>query len=104
MFGSRLKFLRKTNKITQQKIAEALQIARSTYAQYESGRFEPDIHVIRKIALFYNISIDFLLNVDMQTVDPQLDEMRSQLWDYIAKTDRDTALAILNLFKALDKR
>lgn len=103
MFGSRLRFLRKSRQITQQQIADSIQISRSTYAGYENGSHEPDITIIRKIAEFYHISTDFLLSFDMQSVDPELDELRSQLWEEIASSDKETAQTILNLFKKLHK-
>lgn len=103
LLASRLKFLRTINGYTQQRIADALDMTRSNYSSLERGRTEPDMQMIRRIASFYNISSDFLLGVDIAAVDPQLDEVRAELWKYIATMERDTAQTILSLFKKLDK-
>lgn len=54
--------LRKTRKMTQQEVAESIGIARNTYTQYEIGRRIPDYETIRKLAAFYNVSVDYLLD------------------------------------------
>lgn len=56
-----LKTLRKSRNITQEEIANFLQVDRSTYSYYEIGKTIPKIYTIKKIADFYNISLDSLL-------------------------------------------
>ncbi|MDF2722552.1 MAG: xre [Paenibacillus sp.] len=71
--------LRKTKKITQQEVADALGIARNTYTQYELGRRVPDYETMKKLAAYYNVSIDYLLDgTTTQTV---------QLADLLTKAD-----------------
>lgn len=60
----RLKELRQNRNITQGKLAEALNLARSTVAMYESGSSEPDFSTLQKIADYFNVSIDYLLGRD----------------------------------------
>ena len=48
--------LRKERNLTQQQVAEHLQIDRSTYAYYESGRARINIDVLVKLAHFYQVS------------------------------------------------
>ena len=47
--------LRKERGLTQQQVADYLQIDRSTYAYYESGRTRTNIDVIIKLAHFYQV-------------------------------------------------
>lgn len=56
-FGRVLKIYRKTNKMTQKRVAEYLGIDRSTYAKYETIR-KPEIDVVLKLSVLYNISLD----------------------------------------------
>jgi hypothetical protein len=58
-----LKNLRHTHHYTQQDLADYLGIARGTYAHYEINRREPDIETLKKIAVFYHVSIDYLLEL-----------------------------------------
>ncbi len=63
----KLKELRKLNKITQDKLAEKIGVARSTISMYEVGASEPDIQILTKLANFFNCSIDYLLGNDKKS-------------------------------------
>jgi transcriptional regulator with XRE-family HTH domain len=59
-FAKRLTELRiKANK-TQRETSEILAIPQPTYSGYETGRNEPDIKTLIKIADLYNVSMDYL--------------------------------------------
>lgn len=58
--GTRLKVLRKNNKLSQQKLAETLGMNRVTYSQYEINRRIPDIETLQKLAVFFDVSLDYL--------------------------------------------
>ncbi len=58
MLQERIKAYRKSNKLTQQQVSDALNIKRSTYAYYEIGKNRPGIKIISKLARLYNVSID----------------------------------------------
>lgn len=55
-----LKELRKENGLKQKEIAEKIQITERTYSNYETGKREPDIETLIKIADYYKISLDLL--------------------------------------------
>ncbi|MCC5467662.1 helix-turn-helix domain-containing protein [Pelosinus baikalensis] len=61
MLGERLKQLREQKKLTQQELADALNISRGTYAHYEINRREPDDSTKLKIADFFDVTTDYLL-------------------------------------------
>lgn len=61
VFKDRLKGLREDRDLTQDQIADILNITRSAVANYENGIREPDIHLLVKIADYFNISLDYLL-------------------------------------------
>lgn len=62
MLGEKLKFLRKSNNLTQQQLADKLRITQQTYARYENNTIEPNIESLHELAKFYNISLDYLLD------------------------------------------
>lgn len=64
MFNIRLKELREEKKLTQQEVADYLSMSRSTYAQYEIGRREPDFGTLSKLADFFGVTGDYLLGRD----------------------------------------
>lgn len=65
MFYKNLKVLRKRHQKSQQAVSDQLGIKRSTYSGYESGKVEPDIDMLVKLADYFNVSMDFLLKADI---------------------------------------
>jgi transcriptional regulator with XRE-family HTH domain len=61
-FGSTIAKLRKNAGLSQQDVADGLEMARATYASIESGRRQPDLPAIRRIAEFYQIAPSDLVN------------------------------------------
>lgn len=57
----RLRSLRTAKKLYQKDVAKYLEIDRTTYVKYESGASEPDINTLRKLAVFFDVSLDYLL-------------------------------------------
>jgi repressor LexA len=61
-FCTILKQLRVENNLSQQELADALQIGRSTLANYEQGKRNPDFQTLKEISRFFNVDIDYLLD------------------------------------------
>src|SRR5690606_19669376 len=60
--ASNLKFIRKKKGLTQQQFADALEIKRASVGAYEEDRAEPRYELLRKIAQFYDLTMDELAN------------------------------------------
>ena len=58
----KIKELRQSKDITQQKLADILGVSRSAIATWESGGSEPDNNMLIKIADYFGVSIDYLLD------------------------------------------
>ncbi len=56
----RLKDLREDNDYTQSQIAKILNCKQNTYQQYESGKRQIPIEALKKLALLYGTSIDYI--------------------------------------------
>ncbi len=50
--------------LTQKQIAEVLNIDRSTYSYYETGKSIPSVETLKKLAKIFNITIDTLLGYE----------------------------------------
>lgn len=59
----RLKDLREDRDLTQEKIANLLNCKQNTYQQYESGKRQIPIDALKKLAIFYNTSIDYIVGL-----------------------------------------
>lgn len=68
-FANRLISLRQERKISQDELAQALGIARSTIGMYEQGRREPDQDTLISIAKYFDVSSDYLVGLIKSRVD-----------------------------------
>ena len=57
--GQKLKTLRKGRKLTQQELADKLNITRATVSNYEVGRRSPHLSELKRIAEFFNVDLSF---------------------------------------------
>ncbi|MFD1632084.1 XRE family transcriptional regulator [Pseudopedobacter beijingensis] len=57
-----LKYLRKKKGLTQQQFADVMEIKRSLVGAYEEDRAEPKYDLLKKIAEFFELSIDDFIN------------------------------------------
>lgn len=57
----RLKALREDSDITQKEIAAYLHIKQNTYSQYENGQRQLPIDTLIKLADYYHVSVDYIL-------------------------------------------
>lgn len=75
-FTSNLKFLRKRKGRTQDDVAAALNLKRSTLGGYENNVAQPGIEILISFSKYFNISIDTLLKVDIARLsESQLGEL-----------------------------
>ena len=58
---TRLRDLREDADLTQEQLVGKLGMHKTTYTNYEQGKREPPFDFIIKIAKFYNVSIDYIL-------------------------------------------
>ena len=61
MLGDKIKLYRENKKMTQNDIADILEVSAGTVSKYESGSLEPSIESIKRLAELFGISIDELL-------------------------------------------
>lgn len=75
-FSSNIKHLRKRRSRTQEEIAFALGMKRSTLNNYENGQTMPNAMVLMAVSDYYRIAIDTLLRVDLSVLSEyQLSEL-----------------------------
>lgn len=62
MVFKNLRAIREDNDISQKKIAEYLNVSQNTYSQYETGVISLTAETLIKLADYYDVSIDYLLD------------------------------------------
>lgn len=80
MLGERIAELRKGSGMTQEDLAEALNISRSTLAGYEAENKKPSFDVTLRIAKHFGVTTDYLLGVDggEKNMKNRLKELREE--------------------------
>ena len=62
VFCENLKSARKFCGMTQKQVAEKIGVVESCYANWEQGRTEPSVEMLRKVSKVLNISLEDLIN------------------------------------------
>lgn len=60
---NRLRALREDKDLTQKQVAKILDMSQTGYSQYEIGKNDVQTKVLIKLALFYGVSVDYLLDI-----------------------------------------
>ena len=66
----RLKQLRQDAGLTMKKLGAKLGVAESTVSLYESGKRTPDVETVKRIAEYFNVSVDYLLGLTDEKEGP----------------------------------
>ena len=103
--GYRISELRKQAGMSQFQLAKVLDIATSTLGMYETGKREPSLKVMNRIANYFNVTTDYLLGrpekkddddkVDYVALDKALDNARSFDGEPMDEHDREILRGIL---------
>lgn len=64
MLHNQIYNLRKSMGLTQQQVADKLNITRQGYLYYEKGTREPNVDTIKKLCLIFDCTADELLEID----------------------------------------
>lgn len=62
MVFKNLRAIREDNDLRQSDIAKILNVSQNTYSQYETGVIALTAEVLIKLADYYNVSVDYLLD------------------------------------------
>ena len=91
-FSDKLQKIRKENNITQEGLADKLNVSRQAVSKWESGTAYPDTEKLIQISKIFNISLDELVNdntdISKNTPNKKLNfmEIFNLVFDFISKT------------------
>lgn len=91
-FGNKLKTLRLQHNLTQNQLAQKLDVTKSVISAYETGIRMPSYDILLSIARIFKVSTDYLLGLE-----------RKQEIDLSGLTDSEIS-ALLNLISAMKQR
>ena len=67
----RLRYLRESELLTQQQVADIIFCSQRTYSYYENGGRDIPTQTLIRLADFYNVSVDYLLG---RTDNPKMNK------------------------------
>ena len=59
----RIRDLREDNDLSQKQLAQILSMSQTGYSKYETGENDIPTQILIKLALYYNTSVDYLLEL-----------------------------------------
>lgn len=81
-FSEKLLTLRKANELTQEQLAEKLDVSRQSISKWESGQATPELDKIVALSAIFNVITDYLLKsseIDDLSVKTEMLEKQQQL-------------------------
>lgn len=100
MLSIRLRQLRKSAGVNQAEIAGLLNISREAYSMYETGRRQPSNEMLRILADYYHVSVDYILGrTDVPELARHLGERERFLLEAFRSVDARAQDTILTLLK-----
>lgn len=101
MFEDNLRRLRRNRKMTQESLAKDIHVSAGTIAMWETKKRQPDIETLKKLAQYFNVSLDDLIgNTELPVVQPQplTIEQAKDLWlNSLDPEDKTTITMFLDL-------
>ena len=73
--GENIKRLRRDRQLTQEQLAEALDVSFQAVSKWETEAGYPDIHLLPVIADFFDVSVDMLLGMDAARKEDEIEKI-----------------------------
>ena len=97
LLGKRIKSIRKSQGLTQEKLSEMIDLETSSLSGIESGRFYPSLHVLEKIAKVLEVELIDFFKFSSINIPENLDE---EIQKIIEKQDKNNKELIYKLLTA----
>ena len=97
--GLFLKELRKEKELTQEQLAETLNVSRRTVSRWETGSNMPDLDLLMEMADLYQVDLRDLLNGERKSepMDTELKEVVTQVAEY-SNAEKQRATRIVRVY------
>jgi len=116
ILGNRIKILREEKEISQLELSKILNISNSTLSQYEAGNRIPGDDIKKKIAEYFNVSLDYLMGVSdirnpykeedkkLSKMDKFLLELKKKAIERGIEFNEDSVDDLLDLYEFIKSR
>lgn len=102
-FRDNLRAARKAKQLTQQQVADILGVTKSTYCGYETGKRQPDVKKIKRLAEILNVPADILLETENAPAisGESMSAERMELLALVDTLDDEAVKAVLEVVRAV---
>ncbi|MBP3939220.1 MAG: helix-turn-helix transcriptional regulator [Clostridia bacterium] len=104
VLADKLKNLRKSFGMTQDDIAELLDMSRTSFSKYENSAAVPPLKVLRKLSAIYNVPLEYLIHDEQPGVlrfnsnnDNEIPEIDGDSLKYFTQLTHEEKILILKL-------
>lgn len=96
-FGERLRNLRNRRGLTQREFGKRFQLSESAIGMYERDQREPSLELVRRMADFFEVSIDYILGRDHYLHEGKA---RYSAADHWTQEERELADALIQTLRS----
>ena len=93
--GETIKKLRRQKDMTQEQLADYLNISPQAVSRWEINSTLPDITLIPALANIFDVTSDMLLGIDITAKEKRVQEILNNAWEYFKKGNYEKELEIL---------
>ena len=104
IIGKRLKHLRTSANLNQSQIAKILNVSQRTISNWENDIAQPSYELTKKMAMLYNVSVDYLYSNDTKTLEfinnkrkEIAENIKNNKDDFLTYTTKNLVLKINNI-------
>lgn len=87
-FSDKLRMLIEERNLTQKQIAQDLNIAPSTMGGYVQGMSQPDFETLKRLAEYFDVSSDYLLDIPEQKTNNFLEDELLRVFRYMTSEQK----------------
>ncbi|MBP3603407.1 MAG: helix-turn-helix transcriptional regulator [Lachnospiraceae bacterium] len=90
-FADKILMLRKSRGMSQEELAEKLNVSRQAISRWEMGTAQPDVQNVLQISKLFGVTADYLINDEYESDEeiPCVKELRTHFNEKITKSGRD---------------
>jgi transcriptional regulator with XRE-family HTH domain len=85
--NNRIKQLREGKELSQEQLSIILETKRATLGNWETGRAEPDINMLNKMANYFSVSVDYLMGRTDEMLNGVKTEFEGKIYGIIGSSD-----------------
>lgn len=91
IFSEKLQLIRRNKGITQERLADMLEVSRQAVAKWEAGHSFPDIDNLIKVSTIFHVTLDYLVKDDIcMKSNERIDVNNHEITDFLIRAKQQT--------------